>query len=64
MMRRKGTLPMNDKIKSVQDDLAFLRTVAEGGGGGMGVAGGALYGGAGLIYGLQCLGLLRPGRSA
>jgi hypothetical protein len=46
---------MNDKIKSVQDDLAFLRTVAEGGGGGMGVAGGALYGGAGLIYGLQCV---------
>jgi hypothetical protein len=48
---------MNDKIKSVQDDLAFLRTVAEGrGGAGLGVAGGALYAGAGLIYGLQCLG--------
>lgn len=46
---------MNDKIKSVQDDLAFLRTVAEGSGGGLGVAGGALYAGAGLIYGLQCL---------
>jgi hypothetical protein len=53
----KGALPMNDKIKSVQDDLAFLRTVAEGrGGAGLGVAGGALYAGAGLIYGLQCLG--------
>jgi hypothetical protein len=26
----KGTAPMNDKIKSVQDDLAFLRTLAEG----------------------------------
>jgi hypothetical protein len=48
---------MNDKIKSVQDDLAFLRTVAEGrGGAGLGVAGGALYAGAGLIYGVQCLG--------
>jgi hypothetical protein len=53
----KGTAPMNDKIKSVQDDLAFLRTLAEGRGeGGMGVAGGALYGSAGLIYGLECLG--------
>jgi hypothetical protein len=41
---------MNDKIKSVQDDLAFLRTVAENrGGAGLGVAGG-------VIYGLQCLG--------
>jgi hypothetical protein len=40
---------MNDEIKSVQDDLAFLRTLAEGRGGapGMGVAGGALYAGAG-----------------
>ena len=48
---------MNDKIKSVQDDLAFLRTVAEGrGGAGLGVAGGALYASAGLIYGLECLG--------
>ena len=46
---------MNDEIKSVQDDLAFLRTLAEGGSGGLGVAGGALYAGAGLIYGLQCL---------
>ena len=46
---------MNDKIKSVQDDLAFLRTVAEGGGGGMGVAGSALYGSAGVLYGIQCL---------
>jgi hypothetical protein len=47
---------MNDTMKSAQDDLAFLRTVAEGSGGGIGVAGGALYAGAGLIYGLQCLG--------
>ena len=47
---------MNDKIKSVQDDLAFLRTIAEGGaGGGMGAAGSALYGSAGLLYGIQCL---------
>lgn len=52
----KGTLPMNDEIKSVQDDLAFLRTIAEGrSGGGMGVAGGALYGSAGVLYGIQCL---------
>jgi hypothetical protein len=51
----KGTMPMNDKIKSVQDDLAFLRTVAQGGGGGMGVAGSALYGSAGVLYGIQCL---------
>lgn len=50
-------MPMNDKIKSVQDDLAFLRSLAEGRGeGGIGVAGGALYGAAGLIYGLECLG--------
>lgn len=47
---------MNDAIKAAQDDLAFLRTVAEGGGGGMGLTGGALYAGAGLIYGLECLG--------
>lgn len=48
---------MNDKLKTVQDDLAFLRTMAEGGGerGGIGVAGGALYGAAGLLYGLQTL---------
>ncbi|MET3666363.1 hypothetical protein ABIC66_002982 [Caulobacter sp. 1776] len=48
---------MNDKLKTVQDDLAFLRTMAEGGGerGGMGVAGGALYGAAGLLYGIQTL---------
>jgi hypothetical protein len=46
---------MNDEIKSVQDDLAFLRTVAEGRGGGMGVAGAALYGSAGVLYGIQCL---------
>jgi hypothetical protein len=46
---------MNHEIKSVQDDLAFLRTVAEGGGGGMGVAGSALYGSAGVLYGIQCL---------
>jgi hypothetical protein len=48
---------MNDKLKTAQDDLAFLRTFAEGGGerGGMGVAGGALYGSAGLLYGIQTL---------
>jgi hypothetical protein len=48
---------MNDELKTVQDDLAFLRTMAEGGGerGGMGVAGGALYGAAGLLYGIQTL---------
>ena len=53
----KGIPPMNDKLKTVQDDLAFLRTIAEGGGerGGMGVAGGALYGSAGLLYGIQTL---------
>jgi hypothetical protein len=49
---------MNDKLKTAQDDLAFLRGLAEGGAerGGLGVAGGALYGSAGLIYGLECLG--------
>jgi hypothetical protein len=53
----EGTTRMNDKIKAAQDDLAFLRTLAEGRDkGGMGVAGGALYGSAGLIYGLECLG--------
>jgi hypothetical protein len=47
---------MNHEIKSVQDDLAFLRTVAEGrSGGGVGAAGGALYGAAGALYGIQCL---------
>lgn len=48
---------MNDKLKTVQDDLAFLRGVAEGGAerGGLGVAGGALYGSAGLLYGIQTL---------
>ncbi|TCS14477.1 hypothetical protein [Caulobacter sp. BK020] len=47
---------MNQEIKSVQDDLTFLRTIAEGRpGGGMGVAGSALYGSAGVLYGLQCL---------
>jgi hypothetical protein len=53
----EGDRPMNDKLKTAQDDLAFLRTLAEGGGerGGMGVAGGALYGAAGLLYGIQTL---------
>jgi len=48
---------MNDKLKTVQDDLAFLRGLAEGSGdrGGVGAAGGALYGAAGLLYGLQTL---------
>ena len=48
---------MNDQLKTVRDDLAFLRTIAEGGGGqaGIGAAGGALYGAAGLLYGLQTL---------
>lgn len=48
---------MNDELKSVRDDLAFLRTIAEGGGerGGIGAAGGALYGAAGLLYGIQTL---------
>lgn len=46
---------MNNDLKSVQDDLAFLRGLAEGSQerGGLGVAGGALYGAAGLLYGLQ-----------
>jgi len=49
---------MNDELKTVRDDLAFLRTIAEGGGerGGIGAPGGALYGAAGLIYGIQTLG--------
>lgn len=48
---------MNDELKTVRDDLAFLRTIAEGGGerGGVGAAGGALYGAAGLLYGMQTL---------
>ncbi|MBI1682279.1 hypothetical protein [Caulobacter hibisci] len=48
---------MNDKLKTVQDDLAFLRGLAEGGAerAGFGVAGGALYGSAGLLYGIQTL---------
>ena len=48
---------MNDQLKTVRDDLAFLRTIAEGGGGqaGIGAAGGALYGAAGLLYGVQTL---------
>ncbi|WP_184718250.1 hypothetical protein [Caulobacter sp.] len=48
---------MNDKLKTAQDDLAFLRGLAEGGGhrGGLGAPGGALYGAAGVLYGLQTL---------
>lgn len=48
---------MNDELKTVRDDLAFLRTIAEGGGdrGGIGAAGGALYGSAGVLYGIQTL---------
>ena len=48
---------MNDKLKTAQDDLAFLRGLAEGGGdrGGLGAAGGALYGAAGVLYGFQTL---------
>lgn len=51
---------MNDKLKTVQDDLAFLRGLAEGGAerGGLGVAGGALYGSAGVLYGIQTLAYL------
>ena len=47
-----------DRIKGVRDDLAFMRTLAEGGGGsaGLGLPGSALYAAAGLIYGGQCLG--------
>ncbi len=53
----KGARPMNDKLKTVQDDLAFLRGLAERGGerGGLGAPGSALYGSAGLLYGLQTL---------
>lgn len=49
---------MNDELKRVRDDLAFLRAVAEGGGerGGLGAPGAALYGAAGLLYGVQTLG--------
>ncbi len=49
---------MNDELKTVRDDLAFLRTIAEGGGerGGLGAPGAALYGAAGLLYGVQTLG--------
>lgn len=48
---------MNDKLKTVQDDLAFLRGLAEGAGdrGGLGAPGGALYGAAGVLYGVQTL---------
>lgn len=44
-------------LKTVQDDLAFLRGLADGSNerGGLGVAGGALYGSAGVLYGLQTL---------
>lgn len=44
-------------LKTVQDDLAFLRGLAEGGNerGGLGVPGGALYGSAGVLYGVQTL---------
>ena len=44
-------------LKTVQDDLAFLRGLADGAGerGGLGVSGGALYGSAGVLYGLQTL---------
>ena len=44
-------------LKTVQDDLAFLRGLADGANerGGLGVAGGALYGSAGLLYGIQTL---------
>lgn len=48
---------MNDQLKTAQDDLAFLRGLAEGRAerGGLGVAGGALYGAAGVLYGAQTL---------
>lgn len=49
---------MSEDLKTVREDLAFLRTIAEGGGerGGLGAPGAALYGSAGLIYGIQTLG--------
>lgn len=49
---------MNDELKKVRDDLAFMRAIAEGGGerGGLGAPGAALYGAAGLLYGVQTLG--------
>lgn len=46
---------MSHKTHSVQDDLAFLRALAEAGGG-MSATGAFLYAAAGLIYGLECLG--------
>ena len=44
-------------LNTVRDDLAFLRGLADGSNerGGLGVAGGALYGAAGVLYGLQTL---------
>jgi hypothetical protein len=53
----KGIGMSEDHLKTVQDDLAFLRGLADGAGerGGLGVAGGALYGSAGVLYGIQTL---------
>ena len=53
----KGIGMPEDHLKTVQDDLAFLRGLADGAGerGGLGVAGGALYGSAGVLYGVQTL---------
>jgi len=45
---------MNDPIKSVQDDLAFMKTLVDKGGHAQ-VAGGAVFLAGGLLYGIQCL---------
>jgi len=46
---------MNSKTPSVQDDLAFMRALVDGGGGLVPAAFGETYLAAGLIYGLQIL---------
>jgi hypothetical protein len=46
---------MSTKTPSVQDDLAFMRALVDGGGGLVPIAFGETYVAAGLIYGLQIL---------
>jgi hypothetical protein len=48
-------MPGQPTADSVHDDLAFMRSLVDGGGGQPSVAGAAAYSAAGLLYGFQCL---------
>ena len=49
------TMPGQSSADSIHDDLAFMRSLVDGGGREPSIAGSAAYCAAGLLYGFQCL---------